>query len=392
MQAVGISLSSCLSALGDDPRHALADILCNHKHYFSVQDGLLPRPINVGAYQGDLFDETLDTQLAELDSRNLRFALTALAHIKAPLAQMSAGIPKQRLAVVLGTSTSGISDNQYALADKLKQGKTPTLDYPKQAMHALAQAVQCYLGWGGIAYTISTACSSSGKALAVGQRLLNSDLADVVLVGGVDTLCPLTLNGFDSLESLSATACMPCGADRDGITIGEASALFVLSRDTAPVMLQGVGESMDAWHISAPHPKGLGAYQAMARALASANLSIGDIDYLNMHGTATPQNDAMETLAISELFGDGVPVSSTKHKTGHCLGAAAAMESYICQQILLQDSTRPWLPYHYHGTLDPTLSPLNYVNEHTQSPSVRHVMSNSFAFGGSNISLIFSKS
>ncbi len=384
MQAVGISLSSALSALGDNPKQ-LADKLCSDERFFVVQDGLLPRPISVGAYQGTLMTDELDTPF---DSRNLRFALTALQRIHDPLLQLVAGMPKQRLAIVLGTSTSGIGDNQNHLAHQVHTKQTLSLDYPKQAMHALAEGIKQYLGWQGICYTISTACSSGGKALAAGQRLLNSDLADVVLVGGVDTLCPLTLNGFDSLESLSATACTPCGAARDGINIGEAAALFVLTKDKSPVMLTAAGESMDAWHISAPHPEGLGAYQAMTQALTMANLTADDIDYLNMHGTATPQNDAMETLAIHRLFGDKTPVSSTKHKTGHCLGAAAAIEAYICQQLLLDGS---WLPHHYQGKLDDTLPSLNYVNAKTPINKLRHVMSNSFAFGGSNISLIFSK-
>jgi 3-oxoacyl-[acyl-carrier-protein] synthase-1 len=254
-------------------------------------------------------------------------------------------------------------------------------------MGCLAKALQQYLGWEGPAYTISTACSSSAKALAAGQRLLHADLADVVLVGGVDTLCQLTLNGFNSLESLSERTCQPCGVKRDGINIGEAAAFFVLSKATAPVMLMGAGESMDAWHISAPHPEGKGAALAMQRALDMAHISAQEVGYINLHGTATPQNDAMEIKAVRQVFGDyQVALSSTKHKTGHCLGAAGAIEAFICEQVLKDQS---WLPLHQNVEIDPDLADQNYVQDAELKQPIRYVMSNSFAFGGSNISLVF---
>ena len=151
-------------------------------------------------------------------------------------------------------------------------------------------------------------------------------------------------------------------------------------------MFLGGGESMDAWHISAPHPEGMGAAQAMQRALANAQLNASQIDYLNLHGTATPQNDAMEIKAVQTVFSDAaVALSSTKHKTGHCLGAAGAIEAFICQQVLFDQS---WLPLHHAGELDEALVGQNYVRVPHLAAPIRYVMSNSFAFGGSNISLI----
>lgn len=391
MQAVGIALHSSVSALGDNPNHqTLATLLCNDEMMFCQNDELLPRAILVGAYQGKQADLRLASNIEQrLHSQNLRLAITALNHIKPRLEQMVAGLPKQRLAVVLGTSTSGIGDNQHLLKQQLNSNQSPNLPYDRQAMNALAVGVAQYLAFSGICYTISTACSSSGKALAVGQRLLNANLADVVLVGGVDTLCPLTLNGFDSLESLSSGVCQPCCEKRDGINIGEAAAMFVLTLDKANVILTGVGESMDAWHISAPHPEGVGAYQAMNQALRMAGLEVDDVDYINMHGTATPQNDAMETKAIYQLFADRPFVSSTKHKTGHCLGASSAIEASICTQILASDML--WLPYHCNGVLDVSLPMLNYVKATSRIKKVDCILSNSFAFGGSNISLVFQR-
>lgn len=395
MSAVGIQLSSALSAL-NQPNVDLKQILTSDFNPLSINEHLLNRPIWVGAYP-DSTELALADELQVFNSRNLRFALLALQPILTALKQLTAGLASSRLAIVLGTSTSGISDNQHQLKHQKQTDTAEKLDYDKQAMHALALGVQRYLGWTGICYSISTACSSSGKALATGQRLLHADLADVVLVGGVDTLCPLTLNGFDCLDSLSSHICQPFGAERDGINIGEAAALFVLTKDKAPTMLISSGDAMDAWHISAPHPEGLGAYTAMQRALQQANLTIDDIDYINLHGTATPQNDAMETKAIRQLGATQTFVSSTKHKTGHCLGAAGAIEAYICQQIL-QDNVQNnlqnkqlWLPHHQYGKIDDELSDLNYVTPTSHIKKVDYILSNSFAFGGSNVSLIFSR-
>lgn len=384
--AVGIQFSVGLSALGCE-LNQIKQALQQPQQTLSLRDDLIAdRNVWVGQYTHPLCSNVPDT-LQFVDSRNLRFALTALSEIEAALRVYTASFENKRLAIVVGTSTSGIADNELLLKQYF-QGKTDlSISHYPQEMSCLAKALQQYLGWEGPAYTISTACSSSAKALAAGQRLLHADLADVVLVGGVDTLCQLTLNGFNSLESLSDHICQPCGATRDGINIGEAAAFFVISKATAPVMLMGVGESMDAWHISAPHPEGKGAALAMQRALDMAQISAQEIGYLNLHGTATPQNDAMEIKAVRQVFGDyQVALSSTKHKTGHCLGAAGAIEAFICEQVLKDQS---WLPLHQNVEIDPDLADQNYVRDAELKQPIRYVMSNSFAFGGSNISLVF---
>lgn len=384
--AVGIQLSVGLSALGCE-LNQIKQALQQPQQTLSLRDDLIAdRNVWVGQYTHPLCSNVPDT-LQSVDSRNLRFALTALSEIEAALRVYTASFENKRLAIVVGTSTSGIADNEILLKQYF-QGKTDlSISHYPQEMSCLAKALQQYLGWEGPAYTISTACSSSAKALAAGQRLLHADLADVVLVGGVDTLCQLTLNGFNSLESLSEQTCQPCGVKRDGINIGEAAAFFVLSKATAPVMLMGAGESMDAWHISAPHPEGKGAALAMQRALDMAHISAQEVGYINLHGTATPQNDAMEIKAVRQVFGDyQVTLSSTKHKTGHCLGAAGAIEAFICEQILKDQS---WLPVHQNVEIDLDLADQNYVRDAELKQPIRYVMSNSFAFGGSNISLVF---
>nr|MBP9678449.1 beta-ketoacyl-ACP synthase [Aeromonas sp.] len=238
------------------------------------------------------------------------------------------------------------------------------------------------------AYTLSTACSSSARAFISGQRMLAAGLVDAVLVGGADSLCGLTLNGFDSLESLSGTLCQPFDNGRQGINIGEGAALFLLSRQPAPLALLGVGESSDAWHISAPHPDGVGAEAAMGMALAQAGLTPEQVGYINLHGTATRLNDAMESQAVYRLFGDRVPCSSTKPLTGHVLGAAGAIEAALA--CLLLERALP-LPPQRVMTGDPALAPIRLVSGTTPLATPR-ILSNSFAFGGNNVSLLFGKS
>ena len=384
--AVGIQFSVGLSALGNTAEQ-IKQALTTPQNTLSLVSGFIPeKQVWVGAYQQPLI-ESIPAFLQDVDSRNLRFALTALSSIETAVRDYTAQFDRKRLAIIMGTSTSGIADNEKLLKQYFVNQADVEVQHCKQEMGSLAKGLQMYLGWEGPAYTISTACSSSAKAMAAGQRLINAGLADAVLVGGVDSLCQLTLNGFNSLESLSNDLCQPCGAQRDGINIGEAAGLFLLSKETAPVMLMAAGESMDAWHISAPHPEGKGAAEAMQKALDSAGITASDIGYLNMHGTATPQNDAMEIKAVQTVFQHyDVPISSTKHKTGHCLGAAGAIEAVICQQILADQS---WLPLHQSGSIDPELDEQNYVLNAQLPQPIHYVMSNSFAFGGSNISLIF---
>ena len=388
--AVGIQFAVGLSALGETAEQ-IRQALTQPNNTLSEKAGLIPeKKVWVGEYREKLI-EVVPEQLQHADSRNLRFALTALQKIETKLKAYIAQFEKHRLAIVLGTSTSGISSNEPLIQKHLmSHSAQQQIVHQKQEMGSLAKSIQSYLAWDGPAYTVSTACSSSAKAIAAGQRLIHAGLADAVLVGGVDTLCKLTLNGFNSLESLSDSICQPCGLKRDGINIGEAAALFLISKETAPVMLLGSGESMDAWHISAPHPEGKGAVQAMQNALDMANLSHVNIHYLNMHGTSTLQNDAMEVKAIRSIFNDSpVSISSTKHKTGHCLGAAGAIETWICYQILKEQT---WLPLHHDGAIEPDLDDLDYVLSPKLEGPLQYVMSNSFAFGGSNISLIFGTS
>jgi 3-oxoacyl-[acyl-carrier-protein] synthase-1 len=300
---------------------------------------------------------------------------------------------RDRIAVILGTSTSGIGDGEDALMDFRRNGAwPPRFDYRMQETGSLAEFAARSLDLAGPAYTVATACSSSAKVFASARRLIRAGLVDAAVVGGADTLCRMTLNGFASLEALSKGRCNPFSAHRDGITIGEGAAAFLLDREPGPVRLLGLGETSDAHHATAPDPEGRGAGQAMREALEDAELAPEAIVYVNLHGTATPLNDAMEAKAIADLFGSLTPCSSTKAMTGHMLGAAGGCEAAFLW-LTLNPETNPdgLLPPHlWDGVPDPALPALNLVGRGTRFPrsATTAMLSNSFGFGGSNMALI----
>ena len=354
------------------------------RHNQALLDGRLTP---VGRAEGEL--PAIPAALAPYASRNNQLLLAALAQIRPALDEALATFGPARVGLVLGTSTAGIGEAELAIAADRRGEAVPTaFDYRQQELGSPSEFLARHLGLEGPAYTLSTACSSSARAFISGQRMLAAGLVDAVLVGGADSLCGLTLNGFDSLESLSGTLCQPFDNGRQGINIGEGAALFLLSRQPAPLALLGVGESSDAWHISAPHPDGVGAEAAMGMALAQAGLTPEQVGYINLHGTATRLNDAMESQAVYRLFGDRVPCSSTKPLTGHVLGAAGAIEAALA--CLLLERALP-LPPQRVMTGDPALAPIRLVSGTTPLATPR-ILSNSFAFGGNNVSLLFGRS
>lgn len=320
-------------------------------------------------------------------TRNNALLLAAAAPLRARLA----GFDPARVAVVLGTSTSGVAESEAAWAAWVRDGQLPAWhDVRQQEIGDGAAFLAAELGLAGPAYVVSTACSSSAKALASGARLLEAGLVDAVVAGGADSLCDFTIAGFAALEAVSAARCNPSSANRCGINIGEAAALFLMTREPGPVQLAGWGESSDAHHISAPEPEGRGAEAAMREALARAGLQPADIGYLNLHGTATPHNDAMESRAVARVFGQDLPCSSTKPLTGHTLGAAGALEAAIAWLTLSGDGRLP--VHHWDGVADPALAPLHLVAPGERlSAAPRAVLSNSFAFGGSNAALVLTR-
>ena len=295
-----------------------------------------------------------------------------------------------RVAVYLGTSTSGILETElaYRERDPVSGALPPWFDYrSSHNIFSLAEFVRGQVGAAGPAAVLSTACSSSAKAFASAARLIRCGLVDAAVVGGVDTLCLTTLYGFNSLEVLASEPCRPFDAARNGISIGEGAAFALLQRgEDGALLLSGYGESSDAHHMSSPHPQGLGARLAMTEALERAGLSAKEIDYINLHGTATPANDAAEGLVVAELFGARTPASSTKGATGHTLGAAGGIEAVLCL-LALREGLIPGTV----GTGEPDPAIPIRLELRTRHAPLRHVLTNSLGFGGTNCSLVFSR-
>ncbi len=296
-----------------------------------------------------------------------------------------------RIAVVLGTSTSGIEETERAWARRGADGALPPYDFARtHDLHALPRYLRARLGLGGPCISISTACTSGARSFLDAAALIGAGFADAAVVGGADTLCRLTLHGFGSLELLAKGPTRPCAEDRDGISIGEAAAFALIERaapgDGGRIGLLGAGASSDGHHMSSPHPEGHGAVAAMRAALDSAGVAAGEIGYVNMHGTGTRANDAMEDHAIARIFGDAVPCSSTKGWTGHTLGAAGALEAAVAA-ICVEDGLVPGCLGVEH--VDPAFAAGIVVDN--RDARIDRVLSNSFGFGGSNCALVIGR-
>ncbi len=333
-------------------------------------------------------------QLKRHDCRNNRLAQKALqtddfeGQVKRAIGRYGAG----RIATIIGTTSSGIQEAEHAYAQRKSdaEGLRPSFEFEYSQSHFSVTAfVRDYLGLRGPAYTVSTACSSSNKVFADARQLISVGACDAAVVGGVDSLCWMSLCGFNSLQLLARGPCRPNSADRDGLSIGEAAGFALLERatdDSAAVKLLGCGESCDAHHMSAPHPEGLGAVTAMRRALAGAGLEPADIDYVNLHGTGTPANDRAEDMAVTKVFGPAQLASSTKGWTGHTLGAAGMTEVAISVLCLQQQ----FLPANLNLTQPDPEFQMRIVRE-TQPAEVGAVLTNSFGFGGSNCALVLGR-
>jgi 3-oxoacyl-[acyl-carrier-protein] synthase-1 len=337
----------------------------------------------------------LPASLREFECRNNRLALLGLRQdgFAEAVQRAAARHGRERIGVFLGTSTSGILDTELAYRQRDAASGALPEGFRYRGAHntfSLAAFAQAALGLSGPAAVISCACSSSAKVFASARRAIAAGLIDAALVGGVDSLCLTTLYGFHSLQLVSPVPCRPFDVRRDGISIGEAAAFALLERpgaslDADAVLLLGTGESSDAHHMSAPHPQGRGARDAMRTALESASLEPSQIEYLNLHGTATPSNDEAEARAVAELLGD-IPASSTKGATGHALGAAGALEAVICALAL----RHRLMPGGVNTTdVDPALA-VRYLTEN-RATALSRLMSNSFGFGGSNCTLILGR-
>jgi 3-oxoacyl-[acyl-carrier-protein] synthase-1 len=395
MQRFSLTALGIVNALGSNVRDISAGV-------FNADTTRLSRHIlrttgatvAVGRVPDPLPD--LPPSFEAFECRNHRLAYVAFRQIADEVNGLRDTVGPERIGVVIGSSTSGLDVSEAAFFHWRATGALPGY-YHYETQHEMGSIAQFIARLGGLhgpAYTVSTACSASAKAFASAQNLLASGFCDAVITGGVDALCDLTLNGFEALSSLSRTISKPMSKNRDGLNIGEGAALFILTRDQGPMQLCGVGESCDAYHMSAPHPEGIGAEAAMCQALQEADLRPADIHYLNLHGTGTPLNDAMEAKAVRRLLGH-VPCSSTKPTIGHCLGAAGAMEIGLCWLALQQGryGVYPLLPHAWDGEPDDTLPALQLVHcgDMLEQRGSVYFMSNSFAFGGNNCAVIIGR-
>jgi 3-oxoacyl-[acyl-carrier-protein] synthase-1 len=356
--------------------------------YISLLDG---SSVPFGMVTAPLVDVPPD--LAIYESRNVALALTALAEIDAEIRAALKRYGPERIGVVMGSSTSGSEAGLQALEtaptpDSLPEG----YDFVQQELGTVSESIARHYRLLGPALTIATACSSSAKALASARRLLFQDLADAVIVGGADSFTRMTVNGFHSLLALDREPCRPFDVSRAGINIGEGAAVFLMERGEAGVMLKGIGESSDAHNITAPRPDGYGAVLAMTRALEDASLLPADIDYVNLHATGTVLNDAMEAKAVHAVFGSHKICSGSKGQVGHTLGAAGAVEAGFCWLTLAAQLKDGCVPPHVGcSVVDPALPEVALAGVGTSlGRRVRSAMSSSYAFGGSNVSIVMS--
>ena len=371
--ALGRTTAEVLAAL-DAGRSGLGP--CPPEFGLAATCGVVPGPL-----------PALPTELADRDTRLARLAHLSLADLAAPLAAARARWGERRLAVLLGTSTGGIRESERAYAHARAHGGALPPGYSVERSHALhsgLEVVRALAGARGPAYLVSTACSSSAKVCAAALRLLDAGLCDAVLAGGVDSLCQMTLRGFAGLEVLSSEPCRPFSSARAGINIGEGAAWVLIERrGDGPARLLGVGESSDAYHMTSPHPEGLGALLAMQRAIVAGGLTPADVDHVNVHGTGTLQNDAVEGKALRALLGDRALVVATKGYTGHLLGAAGATEIVFTIAAIAGE----YLPASVGADpVDPAIGVA--VNIARRPFRTRAALSNSFAFGGSNVSVL----
>jgi 3-oxoacyl-[acyl-carrier-protein] synthase-1 len=387
-----LSALGLVNALGKTKAEITPRLFAGDTSGLVLRGDLVPeRSLLFGAVRDPLPE--IPARLARFACRNNRLALAALEQIGADVDSALSAFGRARIGVVVGTSTSGVADAEEAIAVRERTGRLAReFDYAQLEFGGLAGFLAEATGARGPAYTLSTACSSGARALASARSLVALGICDAVISGAADSLCGLTANGFASLGALSERITNPCSRNRDGLTLGEGAALFLVTRDPGGVQLLGVGESSEAHHISAPDPEGNGAEAALRGALADAGLAPADISYLNLHGTGTPQNDPMECAAVARVFGTSLPCSSTKALVGHALGAAGALEAAFCWLVLAERSngvlTLP--PHVFDGERDPALAPIHLVakSETARVGARARVMTSSFGFGGSNCTLI----
>lgn len=385
-----------VSALGSSTDETWPRLVSGDQSRFTERVDLIPgESLSFGAVAEEL--PAIPESLQLYACRNNQLALAALDPIRPSVEAAIARFGAHRVGVVVGSSTAGMAETEQVFEARAKTGRLAApFDLAQFEFGGLSEFIAHASGAAGPCYALSTACSAGAKALVSARSLLAVDVCDAVIAGAVDSLCKLTANGFGALRVVAKGLTNPMSRNRNGITLGEGAALLLVTREPGGIQLLGTGESSDAHHMSAPDPDGKGAEACMRAALADAGVGAEQVAYLNLHGTGTPQNDAMESIAVARVFGRAIPCSSTKPLIGHTLGASGALEIAFCWLALSRrESDRIALPPHcWDGQADPDLPHLELVEVGTtveaRGPAV--LMSNSFGFGGSNCTLIIGDS
>lgn len=385
-----INAYSSLSTLGDNHQTIVKNLTEGSHELLTKRSDLLINEQT--SYFGCIKKEDINiSSFTDHDSLNNRVLIQNLKKLEPFLSEFLSKFNKDRVGIVLGTSTSGLEETQIELANFKETGvHSDKFKFQMQEFGDNSQFLKEYLNVSGPAFTVSTACSSSARALISARRMIEADLADVVIAGGTDTLSSIPVNGFNAMGVLSSDYCRPFCTSRSGINIGEASGLMILSKVKSNLFLAGTGESSDAYHVSSPDPSGEGAINAMSMALKDAALNPEDIGYINLHGTGTRLNDAMESKAVASIFKDTVPCSSTKYLTGHTLGAAGILEAIILCELLENHCSLPLQDFTL-DTIDESLEKCGLIQDKIKTDK-QFMMSNSFAFGGNNASIIIGAS
>ncbi len=384
MKRIAITSYALANALGSTTDEVMDHIFSGKTAFQAPRAFPMPFPTVVGE-MNDL-PSAPEVGIAG-DTRIMKIAMLGARQISKDVERAVTTYGKKRIGFVLGGCTAGIEFSE-SVFPALSRGEA-SVDYSCETQHthhATLVPLADYFGVGGPSLVVSSACSSSVKAIAIARRWFDADLVDAVIVGGIDSLSRTTIRGFHSLGALSENATRPFSSERTGLTLGEGAGFMLLEKDaTSDVYVRGIGESSDAHHLSAPDPKGSGILESMRRALADANLQTDAIDYVSAHGTGTIQNDLVEGHAISELFGEGTRVTSTKSMTGHLLGAAGITSTVISLESLRRGLIPPTV-----GT--PPQDPAIHVVVSTQPEKValRAIINNAIGFGGSNAAVILS--
>jgi 3-oxoacyl-[acyl-carrier-protein] synthase-1 len=378
-----ITASSVANVLGQSTRAVLDGI-------FAGTQKLAPPsslfPLSFDTHVGEMTELPPASEIpARADIRLTRIALCAARELKPAVESAISRFGATRVALVLGACTGGLDASERAFPRLRKREEAPGYDHDLQhPVHVAAFVLADYFGVKGPVLAVSTACSSSAKAIGIGTRFLRRGQVDAVIACGADSLCATTLTGFRALGALSSGTTRPFAADRDGISIGEGAGFMLLERGArADVYVAGVGESSDAYHLSSPDPTGNGPAEAMRLALLQAGLDAQDVDHVNAHGTGTPQNDDVEAKAIAAVFGREIPITTTKPMTGHLLGAAGITEAIIAAETIRRGRIPPTIT---RGEIDRNID-ANIVRE-PSALRARAVVSNSLAFGGSNAAVV----